>query len=50
MSQQQFAIKRYTATEVIYQFSKGTTVSGPRTQEEALEKYIKRTYKNILIR
>ena len=46
---QQFAIKRYTATEVVYQFPKGTTVSGPKEQEKSVEEYVIKTYKNIFI-
>jgi hypothetical protein len=46
---QQFAIKRYTATEVVYQFPKGTTVSGPKTQEKSVEKYVKANYQNVFI-
>lgn len=46
---QQFAIKRYTATEVVYQFPKGTKVSGPKEQEKSVEEYVKKTYKNIFI-
>ena len=49
MLQQQFAIKRYTATEVVYQFPKGTKVSGPKEQEKSVEEYVKKTYKNIFI-